>query len=232
MNDEQEISQSLVDVVAERIEGWILDGTMPLGSKITEQTIATQLGVSRGPLREAIRTLEGRKLIVRTPNRGSRVVAISAGTLDDLLVMREALEGMVCKLATERASANDLDALDELTQSLDEERTMHAFADDLAFHRKLLAIANNSSIANVLDSELYYILKVYRLKSKIVPGRAVEARQEHRDIVKAMRERDPHLAEMLMRRHIRNWRRNIVQLIDTEPVLELTRDNGANWSIR
>ena len=71
--DDKVQAQSLVDVVAERIEAAILSGTLAPGSRISEQALAASLGVSRGPLREAIRRLEGRKLLERTPNIGVRV---------------------------------------------------------------------------------------------------------------------------------------------------------------
>ena len=66
-------AQSLVDIVAERLEGAIIEGRLEPGAKLSEQGLAASLGVSRGPLREAIRRLEGRKLLERTPNIGVRV---------------------------------------------------------------------------------------------------------------------------------------------------------------
>ena len=92
-------AQSLVDVVAERIEAAIFSGQIEPGSRLSEQGLALSLGVSRGPLREAIRRLEGRKLLERTPNIGVRVAQVSLKDLNEILQMREALEGLACSLA-------------------------------------------------------------------------------------------------------------------------------------
>src|SRR5260370_17240756 len=92
-------ARSLVDVLAERIEAAIISGDLQPGSKIREQTLAASLGVSRGPLREAIRRLEGRKLLQRTPNIGVSVSALSPGDLYEALHLPEVLEGLACPLA-------------------------------------------------------------------------------------------------------------------------------------
>ena len=86
-------ARSLVDVLVERIEAAIISGDLQPGSKVREQTLATSLGVSRGPLREAIRRLEGRKLLQRTPNIGVSVAALSPGDLYEVLQLREVWRG-------------------------------------------------------------------------------------------------------------------------------------------
>src|SRR5688572_8345444 len=92
-------AQSLVDIVAERLEAAIISGQLEPGAKLSEQGLAASFGVSRGPLREAIGRLEGRKLLERTPNIGVRVAQLSLKDLNEILQVREALEGMACGLA-------------------------------------------------------------------------------------------------------------------------------------
>src|SRR5690606_41911259 len=92
-------AQSLVDIVAERIEAAIISGQIEPGSRLSEQGLAASLGVSRGPLREAIRRPEGRKLLERTPNIGVRVAQVSLKDLNEILHVREELEGLACSLA-------------------------------------------------------------------------------------------------------------------------------------
>src|SRR6201995_5474217 len=106
--------QSLVDVLAERIEAAIISGDLQPGRKLSEQALAASLGVSRGPLREAIRRLEGRKLLERTPNIGVRVASLSPNDLYEILQVREALEGMACGLAATNMTDDELEALTEL----------------------------------------------------------------------------------------------------------------------
>src|SRR5688572_21947987 len=122
--EEKVQARSLVDVVAERLEAAIVDGSLEPGSKLSEQALAASLGVSRGPLREAIRRLEGRRLLERTPNIGVRVAKLSLKDLHEVLQVREALEGMACGLAALNMTDAELDALDQL---LDE----HAHQKDL-----------------------------------------------------------------------------------------------------
>ena len=83
-----------MDALAERIEAAIIErGSCSRAARLSEQALAASLGVSRGPLREAIRRLEGRKLLQRTPNIGVRVASLSPGDLYEVLQVREALEG-------------------------------------------------------------------------------------------------------------------------------------------
>src|SRR5205807_2308676 len=107
-------AQSLVDVLVERIEAAIVGGDLQPGSKLSEQGLAASLGVSRGPLREAIRRLEGRKLLERTPNIGVRVAALSLKDLNEILQIREALEGMACALAAQNMTDEEIAGLQGL----------------------------------------------------------------------------------------------------------------------
>ena len=104
-------AKSLVDAVTEQLEAAIIGGELAPGERLREQVLATEYGISRGPLREAIRRLEGRRLLERKANIGVRVVELSPGRLAELLSVREALEGMACRLAAERISPAELKQL-------------------------------------------------------------------------------------------------------------------------
>jgi DNA-binding GntR family transcriptional regulator len=88
---------TLADQIFSRIRQEIVEGRIPPGSKMSEPELARRFGISRGPLREALGRLEG-KLVERTPRVGVRVIALSRPDLDQLLTIREALEGMGCRL--------------------------------------------------------------------------------------------------------------------------------------
>src|SRR5919205_662939 len=94
-------SPVLIDQVVVKLEELILSGHYRPGEKLREQSLAEELGVSRGPLREAIRTLEGRRLLERTPRTGVQVVGLSIDDLNQILITREALEGMAARQAAE-----------------------------------------------------------------------------------------------------------------------------------
>lgn len=107
-------AKSLVDAVTERLEAAILGGELAPGSRLSEQRLATAFGVSRGPLREAIRRLEGRQLLRRTTNIGVHVTELSHEDLAELMTVREALEGMACRLAAQTITQGQLVELEDL----------------------------------------------------------------------------------------------------------------------
>ena len=215
--------QSLVDVVAERIEAAIISGQLEPGSRLSEQGLAASLGVSRGPLREAIRRLEGRKLLERTPNIGVRVAALSLKDLNEVLQVREALEGMACRLAaqnmtdTEIAELKGLLGKHEQQKSVREGKGYYQESKDFDFHFRIVAGSRNERLSQILLGDLYYLLRVYRYKSSTKPGRAMEALKEHKAIVSALERHDPDAAEQSMREHLRNARRYVEEQLSTEP---------------
>ena len=212
-------AQSLVDVLAERIEAAIVSGDLQPGSKLSEQALAAQLGVSRGPLREAIRRLEGRKLLQRTPNIGVRVAGLSPNDLYEVLQIREALEGLACALAAKNMSDKELSALSDLLDQHQQQRSVqegtgyYQESKDFDFHFRIVKGSRNARLIQMLCEDLYYLLRAYRYKSSTKPGRAKQALREHKDIVAALMRRDPVEAERKMRLHIRNARRYVEEQI-------------------
>lgn len=208
-------AQSLVDTLAERIEAAIISGDLQPGSKISEQALAASLGVSRGPLREAIRRLEGRKLLQRTPNIGVRVASLSPGDLYEVLQVREALEGMACALAAVNMTDDELEALSELLEQHQQQKSVqegtgyYQESKDFDFHFRIVKGSRNARLVQMLCEDLYYLLRVYRYKSSTKPGRAKQALREHKDIVAALMRRDPVDAERKMRLHISNARKYV-----------------------
>ena len=212
-------AQSLVDVLAERIEAAIISGDLQPGSKLSEQALAASLGVSRGPLREAIRRLEGRKLLQRTPNIGVHVASLSPTDLYEILQIREALEGMACALAATNMTDAELKALSELLDQHQQQKSVqdgtgyYQESKDFDFHFRIVKGSRNMRLVQMLCEDLYYLLRVYRYKSSTKPGRAKQALKEHRDIVGALMKRDPVDAERKMRLHIANARRYVEEQI-------------------
>ena len=215
-------AQSLVDVVAERLEAAIISGQLEPGRRLSEQALATSLGVSRGPLREAIRRLEGRKLLERTPNIGVRVAALSLRDLNEILLVREALEGLACGLAALNMPGAEIAALRKLLDSHEKQKSVqenkgyYQESKDFDFHFRIVAGSGNERLQQMLTGDLYYLLRVYRYKSSTKPGRAMEALQEHRDIVSALERRDPQRAEQAMREHLRHARRYVEDQLTAE----------------
>jgi DNA-binding GntR family transcriptional regulator len=204
----------LVERIAERLSNAILAGEIPLGSKLREQSLAASLGVSRGPLREAIRRLEGRHLIERVPNHGPRVISLDASDIHEIFMLREALEGIACRVATELMTADEIGELEKLVerQLVNLNRKKYTFESNLDFHERIIQGAKNARLTSIVQLDLCYLIRIYRARSEVSPGRDRRAIEEHREIVTAMSERNPELAENLMRRHVRNSRDNIVRI--------------------
>jgi DNA-binding GntR family transcriptional regulator len=191
----------------------ITSGEFEPGQKLSESQLARQLGISRGPLREALGQLEGR-LVRRTPRLGVRVVDFGREELEQLFRVREALEGMAARLAAEHIGHDDLD---ELRSLLDRHAQQPALAagevymqksPDEDFHFVIARAARCPQIERLLLNEVYYQLRLHRLKSSARPGRAQAALRVHHEILSALQSRDPDRSEEAMRKHIRNARYN------------------------
>jgi DNA-binding GntR family transcriptional regulator len=223
-------AQSLVDVLVERIEAAIVGGDLQPGSKLSEQGLAVSLGVSRGPLREAIRRLEGRKLLERTPNIGVRVARLSLKDLHEVLQIREALEGMACGLAAKRMTEAELKGLADLLDQHQQQRSVqegtgyYQESKDFDFHFRIVKGSRNERLIQMLCEDLYYLLRVYRYKSSTKPGRAMKALREHKEIVAALVRRDPVAAEQKMRQHVSNARQYVEEQLKEEAAADVVAE--------
>lgn len=189
------------DEVFEKILGLILNCELAPGDVVNESALATLFGVSRGPVREAIRRLQGIQLVTREPYFRARVVTLSPEGVTELFQTREALEGYACRLATENMPVEALETLEaDLVAALG---SASKPAERFDFHERVVRAGGNQRIINILCGDLYHLLRIYRHISGAVPERKEVAFQEHWQILRAMKNRDTELAESLMRSHIR-----------------------------
>lgn len=208
-------STTLSDGAFQRLQTAIVTGEIPPGSRISEQFLSSSYGISRGPLREAIRRLEGRRLVVRIPHAGVRVVSLSYAELIELYHVREALEGMACRLAAEHmteqdvANMRDVLATHEQHSGLQANESYYQQEGDLDIHYVIIQGCKNKTLSDMLCGDLYHLVRMYRYKFSSAPKRPQQAFAEHHRIIEAIADRDGELAEMLMRRHISASRRNI-----------------------
>jgi DNA-binding GntR family transcriptional regulator len=200
--------RTLADHVASQLTAAIIEGRLPQGSKIVEEDLAAEYGISRGPLREAIRRLEGNKLLVRIPHAGVRVVKLDAAMMREIYVVRESLEGMSARLAASHMSAEEIASLRQLLEQHErdilgsEGRNYFQEEGDLDFHFRIAEGSHNQWLIQLLSGELYQLIRMCRRCSGAIPSRPAVALDEHRHIVEAIARRDGELAEILMRRHI------------------------------
>ena len=216
-------TSTLADRVCQQIITAIVKGEIKAGEKISEPELARTYGISRGPLREAIRRLEGLILVESRPNVGARVVQLSVKELLEIYRVREALEGMACRLAAINMSDDEIKALrtllDQHQAGIEQQEGQAYFQKegDLDFHYRIVMGSGNSKLQELLAADLYHLVRMYRYQFSLSSSRPTMALREHHQILDAIESRDEELAELLMRRHISASRRNIES--------KLTQDN-------
>ncbi len=212
---------TLAEQVFHRLRRQIVEGEIPAGTKISEPELSRSLGISRGPLREAIGRLEAGGLLVRRANVGARVVELSLEQLLEIFLVREALEGLAARLAAERMPEAEIE---ELRRLLEQHRTQveqeagRAYFQkegDLDFHYRIVQGSRNERLIQLLCDDLYHLVRMYRYQFGMASPRARRGLQEHLHILDAIADRDPEMAETLMRRHVRASRRNVEYLLRT-----------------
>lgn len=213
----QDSTRTLADRVFSRFQDDIVRGVIAPGSKVSETELAGRYGVSRGPLREAIRRLESRKLLEREVHVGTRVASLSFDDLIEIYHVREALEGMAARLAASHMTEREVAGLTEVLgqheqqQDLREDIAYFQREGDLDFHYRIIQGSHNHTLIQMLIGELYHLVRMYRYQFSSVSNRPQKALNEHRRIVEAIEARDGEMAELLMRRHISRARENIEQ---------------------
>lgn len=206
---------TLADRVFSEIQNAIVKGELKPGSKMSEAELAARYGISRGPLREALRRLEGRKLLTRIPHVGVRVVSLSFEELIHIYQVREAMEGMAARLAAGNMGTEEVQGLKALLAEheqqaeLQEGRAYFQEEGDFDFHYRIVQGSRNQVLVQMLCGELYHRVRLYRYQFSVTEGRPQKAFGEHHRIIEAIEARDGEMAEILMRRHISSARRNI-----------------------
>ena len=213
---------TLADIASHRLAQSIVTGELAQGQKLNEAELAERFGMGRGPLREALRHLEGMRLVKRIPNAGARVVVLDRKTLSDLYAVREALEGMACRIAATQMTEDEIEQLRKLldhheVQIKKQGGKVYAQSEgDLDFHFQIVRGSRNQMLMDMLGSEQYQLLRMCRYRTSRNAQRTGPALQQHRQIVEALAQRDGELAELLMRRHIRGAWQSISEMISKE----------------
>ncbi|MEM9577813.1 MAG: GntR family transcriptional regulator [Pseudomonadota bacterium] len=201
--------QTLVDGVFDKIFDLVLGGEIPLGGALNEAALAERFDVSRGPVREAIKRLQGRGIVTKQPYLKARLVELKVPDLIEIFQLREAVEGMSVRLATQNMADDALDEL--LSEFADAQNRSDAVVLDV--HVRIAEGCGNDRIRRQLCDELYYLLRLYRARSGAMPGRRKDAFSEHWQILRAMKARDADLAESLMRAHINRATQGLIELL-------------------
>ena len=207
------LRNQVYDILKKRI---ILREIEP-GKKINEEELAESLGVSRTPIRETLVRLEHEGIVRIIPRRGAFVVSQSNKEVIDLLQVREVLEGLVVRLATENM---ERDLFDHLRRCLKEisstderdDRLLKYTPADVQFHALLLEACNNPLLKSMMETVNSH-LQMVRLRTVALPGRPEQTVREHYEILEAIEQGNPILAEKSMRKHVESVRRDVLKNI-------------------
>lgn len=202
---------SLQETAYARLRSDIIDGRIAPGASLQEEDLSRNLGVSRTPLREAIRRLAEEGLVTVLPYRGARVLDLKAEQLVELFEVREAIEGMGARLAAERMPQDQIAVADrgvrarlrELRRGASSYRT-----PTVDFHLAVMLGSGNQLIIDFAQ-RLYARMTLARTVSGAFHERANAATNEHLAVLGAIQRRHPDTAERLMRRHVRHSRENL-----------------------
>lgn len=187
----------------------ILTGRLEPGTRLVERKIAKQLGVSRTPVREAIRKLELEGLVEHLPRRGVVVARMSVREAWEVYSIRAVLEGLAARLAAERINPMQLKKLNELVNAMekacDEENYAKLQELHLEFNSIICKAAESPRLHQMIDNLVDYIVGFTKIGYS-VPGRTRAATREHRELLEALMNGDGEKAEKIARQHIENSR--------------------------
>ncbi len=197
----------LSDTVVDRLREAILRGLFPPGNRLREEQLAEALGVSRGPIRNALLQLEREGMVVRRPNRGAMVAQLSRADLEEVYSLRVAIEPVACAWATRNAVARDLDEMQAIIDSyskLTTKVTVQGAADaDLGFHDVIYEAARNKRLLRLwqdLRPQVYVFLLARTYVRKREFREIMIAR--HGQILSAISDRDEPRARKLAAEHV------------------------------
>jgi DNA-binding GntR family transcriptional regulator len=207
----------------------ILEGRYAAGSRLTEQEVAAISGVSRTPVREALRRLQTEGMLEFVPNHGAVVASWSEAEVDDIFELRAMLESYAVGRATQFASAEDLRVLRELAEhqilearAFDEQRLGSIATLNSRFHERIQQAANSERLQRMLVAlvEVPLVAQTFR---KYSPEQLLRSSQHHLEIVLAMEARDPDDAASIMRAHVLAARTAFYRARGGEPAAVVAR---------
>ena len=205
---------SLRGKVFQKVREDILSGVYKEHEELRETILSKKLGVSRTPVREALRQLELEGLVTMIPNKGAYVTGISQKDVYDIYRIRSVLEGLCARWATEHITEEQIEGLEEiiLLSEFHLERSGEQAGQvtelDGKFH-KVLYEASNSRILEHVLSDFHKYVQAARSRSVAKKDRARNSILEHRNILEAMKNKDADLAEELANQHIMNVMDNL-----------------------
>ena len=209
----------LRELVFENIREAIINGHLKPGERLMEIQLAEELGVSRTPVREAIRKLELEGFVVMIPRKGAYVTDITIKDIVDVFELRWALEALAAELAAERATEEEIEQMErhllELAKVIEEQDVKKIVEIDTRFHETIYTASRNKRLGQIL-SLLGELIQRYRTLTLSKSERIKVTMEEHRAIVEALAARDPQRAGRLAQEHIESAENSLMEVVALE----------------
>ncbi len=209
----------LRELVLDAIRSAIMSGILQPRERLMEIQMAEELGVSRTPIREALRKLELEGFIVMVPRKGAYVADLSFKDIADVFEIRAALEGLAAGLAAERITEEELEDMERLLVEKREAITQNDIGKlvevDTKFHELMYKASRNERLSSII-SNLREQIQRFRLTSLSFPGRMKESLDEHKKIVEAIQSRDSQIARHVAQEHIENAENVLMECLKKE----------------
>ena len=197
----------------------IIKGSLKPGTKLSEGKIAEQMGVSRTPVREALKELAAEGFVKMNPNQAVVVSNASVEDVQEVLQIRGVLEGLAARLATKTINEEEIKELEKYQKQMEyytKKDDVLAFSEmDAEFHELILNICGNNRLIQIRKN-LSDQAHRYRIRSLSVPGRLKYSLKEHQEIVEALKRKNSEQADRLSQKHIENVLANILAHKDKE----------------
>jgi len=191
----------------------IIKGSLKPGTKLSEGKIAEQTGVSRTPVREALKELAAEGFVKMNPNQAVVVSSASVEDIQEVLQIRGVLEGLAARLAIKMISEEEIKELEKYQKQMEyytKKDDVLAFSEmDAEFHELILNICGNNKLIQIRKNISDQAHR-YRIRSLSIPGRLKYSLKEHQEIVEALKRKNAEQADRLSQKHIENVLANIL----------------------
>ncbi len=199
-------SQALYMQVADRIRDQIYQRELTPGDAIDEMALCERFGISRTPLREALKVLNSEGLIELIPRRGSFVRSMDIEELNELFPVMVVLEGLCAREAVENCEPKDLQQLEQMHEKLEgfaKQGDIDGYYEqNFVFHQAVQDLSGNKWLQRVIG-DLRKVLRLARHMQLTMPGRLEASLEEHRQIMQAFIKNDPDIADQNMQNHLK-----------------------------
>jgi len=211
-----EVYQPLRDMVFDVLMSAIMQGQLSPGERLLEVQLADEMGVSRTPVREAIRRLELEGFVVMVPRKGAYVAGLSINYVEEVYEIRTVLETLAVRLAAQRMQPADYAQLDELSEKMratwQEGNVDNWVSLDASFHELLYKFSRNERLVAMMNNIMEQLSR-YRIISLANVEVRHNSLSEHQELIEALKRHDSEAAATAVAMHIENTKQSLINML-------------------